>query len=815
MKKLLIALLPCLAVAAHADYRGRVFVDANGNGVYDKGEQLLQGVGVSDGLHVVTTRATGEFTLPGYEKTRFIFITTPSGYKTYNRHYIPVSADVKEYNFGLLKLGGKRIAPDGTHRFIHISDTEISTTEGQDKWVNNLKNFAANDQVAFILHNGDICYEKGLKAHIRLMNTKNMDCPVFYANGNHDLVKGKYGEELFESLYGPVYYSFNVGNVHYIVTPMAGGDYQPSYTSDQVARWMKNDLALLKPGTPVVVFNHNLLTDGDRFVYGRKDSVDLNAHNLKAWFYGHWHNHYVHRQGNVLAIGTSPLSMGGIDHSTAAYRVMTADKNGNLSSELRYTYMDEFVRGNAVAKSSGPVTVTANAYSSAAYSTKVSAICVAGGKTVGKAVLKRQTDWTWAGTMNVPARYRKADAGLKLRVTATFSNGKTATDEQSVDLTPAAAPVLSTDWVNLAGNPQHDGIAKDTLSTPLRQAWVSNVGSNLFMTSPLVYKGNVYVASVDENGGNKCAVLALDGKNGKILWRCPVDYSIRNTITIADGKVFAQDISGVLYTIDAVKGTILNRKKLPIPGLPVLDEGIVSKGDTVYAGSGQGLCAIDARTGKQIWLNKGWGRGEGTTETWTVGRDNLISGAQWSALYANDLRTGKTIWRNDRDGIRFRASSPSSHGSLLYILSSDSFFILDEETGRVIVRKKLDSAVDVTSTPLLTDKEIIFGTIDGGVIALDNQTLEKKWQFKTAPALVYTASYTRYPVNTVETSPILSGNVVYVAASDGCLYGLDPHTGKEVWKHNFGAPLFATPAVSGNSLIVTDFGGNVHLFTGK
>ena len=52
------------------------------------------------------------------------------------------------------------------------------------------------------------------------MNTENMDCPVFYCIGNHDLVKGKYGEELFESIYGPVYYFFDAGNVHYVVTPM-------------------------------------------------------------------------------------------------------------------------------------------------------------------------------------------------------------------------------------------------------------------------------------------------------------------------------------------------------------------------------------------------------------------------------------------------------------------------------------------------------------------------------------------------------------------------------------------------------------------
>lgn len=817
MKKVLTFVFSCISLSTYAAYTGKVFVDSNGNGTYDKGEKLLPGIAVSDGLNVVKTDSKGRFTLNGYEKTRFIFITTPSGYKTYNRHYIPVSASTTEYDFGVLPLKGKRIAADGKHKFIHISDTEIfKDVMGQGKWLKNLKEFAANSNAAFILHNGDICYEKGLKKHIGLMNTKNMDCPVFYANGNHDLVKGKYGEELFESIYGPVYYSFNVGNVHYVVTPMAGGDYRPSYTTDQVARWLKNDLAQLKPGTPVVIFNHNLLTSGDRFIYGKKDAIDLNTYNLKGWLYGHWHNHYVHRQGKVLAICTSPLNQGGIDHSTAAYRVMNVDKNGNPASDLRYTYIDDFVRTNVVAAPSGPVSVSANLYSSAAYPASVSTIVLDGGKTIAKGTLKRLTDWTWRTDINIPERYRQSDKNnrLRFRTTAEFANGHTVTDEQDVTFSPTATPRLSTDWTNLGGNPQHKGIAKDSLRTPLRLAWIKNVGANLYMASPLVYKGNVYVASVDENGTDKCAVFALNGKTGALLWRCPVDYSIRNSITIADGKVFAQDISGVLYTIDAENGQLLKRTQLDISGLPVMDEGIVSSGDTVYAGSGHALCAVDARSGNTLWKNtNGWNRGEGTVSTWSVGPENLIWGTQWTAMYANKLQDGKSVWRNGTEGLSSRASTPAVHGHLLYTVSNDSFFIIDEETGRIVARKKLDCGVDVASSPLLTDKEIIFGTSTGGVIALDNQTLEKKWQFKTDPALVYTAPYTAYPDNTVETSPILAGKVVYVAASDGKLYGLDPHTGKQIWQQNLGAPCFATPAVSGNSLIVTDFGGNVYLFT--
>lgn len=118
--------------------------------------------------------------------------------------------------------------------------------------MNNVRDYARNEQAAFIIHTGDICYEKGLKAHIKLMNTENMDCPVFYCIGNHDLVKGKYGEELFESIYGPVYYSFDAGNVHYIVTPMPGGDHAPGYTADDVCRWLKMIWRISAPELPLL-----------------------------------------------------------------------------------------------------------------------------------------------------------------------------------------------------------------------------------------------------------------------------------------------------------------------------------------------------------------------------------------------------------------------------------------------------------------------------------------------------------------------------------------------------------------------------------
>ena len=93
---------------------------------------------------------------------------------------------------------------------------------------------------------------------------------------------------------------------------MAGGDHQPGYTKEDVYRWLKNDLAQVPTGKPIIVFNHDLLTSGNEFVFGIDDNekINLNEHNLKAWLYGHWHNHFVRKQGDVLTISTQHSTKG-------------------------------------------------------------------------------------------------------------------------------------------------------------------------------------------------------------------------------------------------------------------------------------------------------------------------------------------------------------------------------------------------------------------------------------------------------------------------------------------------------------------------
>lgn len=63
-----------------AQIEGKVYIDANGNGICDAGERGLKGVCVQDGLNVVKTTDDGHFILPGHKDTRFVTLTVPDGY---------------------------------------------------------------------------------------------------------------------------------------------------------------------------------------------------------------------------------------------------------------------------------------------------------------------------------------------------------------------------------------------------------------------------------------------------------------------------------------------------------------------------------------------------------------------------------------------------------------------------------------------------------------------------------------------------------------------------------------------------------------
>lgn len=292
----------------------------------------IENVAVTDGRNVVKTDADGRFKLKGWRKSRFVAVTVPAGYEC-DAFYLPTAKETKEYDF-VLQPSARTAAE--THSFLQISDTEINE-KGAGVWLEDLKTLVETEQPAFLIHTGDICYEAGLKKHITQMNTETMGCTVRYVIGNHDYVQGEYGEALYESLYGPVWYSFDVGNVHYVVTPFqSGADFRSGYGKNDRWRWLENDLAAVSPEKKVVIFNHTKAPDTDFVLQFDAKKLDLKAHNLIGWIYGHYHYNFVEQQNGVLTVSAPRPDAGGIDSSPAGTRKITVTADGTLQTEMYY-----------------------------------------------------------------------------------------------------------------------------------------------------------------------------------------------------------------------------------------------------------------------------------------------------------------------------------------------------------------------------------------------------------------------------------------------------------------------------------------------
>lgn len=807
-----VSLFCCAAVLSlNAQIKGEVFFDKNKNGIREKNEPGIAAVAVTDGQHVVKTDKNGCFNLPGYDNTRFITLTVPDGYRASVNHYLPYQENSpNNYAFGLVKSG---ITSKNGFSFIQITDTE---TYNYRSWVNNLKDYVKANPVAFIVHTGDICYQRGLNFHGKHLQSKDMGTQMFYCVGNHDLVQGKYGEELWQKNFGPSWYSFEVGNFHFIVTPMLGGDYAPSYSRQELLNWMKSDLAQVEKGKQVVLFNHDLWFWGDDFVFKTKggDQIDFADHGLKAIVYGHWHISYCKRfPSGVGTYSSSTPDKGGIDHGASSFRLFHAGKNGELSSEIRYTFMKNHleavfpVDGECVTAKDGYLTVRVNTYRTESVARRVRVAVSKDGKIGGWRELKPDTDWAWSGRMKVGGGKQmlmvEADYndGVKLSKRVTF-----VVDDEERKIVPGG------NWANLQGDEAHNRRITGGVDLPLRVNWVNNVKGNVFMSSPVVAEGKVFVGTIDNGMAENCFVVANDLVSGDEVWRFQTGNSVNNTIVYMDSLVIAADAEGVVYGIQARTGKERWRRKLKIDVLPALIQGCVAADGVVYAGQGKGITAIQVSDGGVLWENQEWRGGEGTTSTMTVGDGVLVASAHWNGLYAHDLKTGKLRWKKQDGNIRFRDGSPVFYDGNFYLASTAGLFLINPRSGEILKSVEGDYSFNAACAPVVTDKLVIVATAGKGVMAFDRLSFKEVWTYRTDPALFYTVPYSQDQVCSVEVSPTLIDGTLLFGASDGYLHAVDVNTGEFQWKRVVGAPVFTSMAASGNSLFLADFSGNLYHF---
>ena len=218
--------------------KGVVYHDTNENRVRDADEKPLPGVRVSNGSQIVSTNEQGQYTLPVDDDTT-LFVIKPRSWRT------PVNADQLPLFYYTHKPGGSPdlkyggVPPTGPlpdsvdfplypqqepeqFKALLFGDPQPRDQKEVD-WITHdvVEGIIGKTDASFGVTLGDIAFDnletfEQLNRSIALIGI-----PWYNVIGNHDINYDartrRHANETYERVYGPSYYSFDHGPVHFLV----------------------------------------------------------------------------------------------------------------------------------------------------------------------------------------------------------------------------------------------------------------------------------------------------------------------------------------------------------------------------------------------------------------------------------------------------------------------------------------------------------------------------------------------------------------------------------------------------------------------
>jgi outer membrane protein assembly factor BamB len=439
-----------------------------------------------------------------------------------------------------------------------------------------------------------------------------------------------------------------------------------------------------------------------------------------------------------------------------------------------------------------------------------------------------------------------------LRLPHPFDDRPTFVTPRKFALLALAIPVLvgcgshaSGDWPlpngDAASTRSAAGSAIDLKSAPrLRVAWRFRLSvrpgpSGAFTATPVVAGSTVYLQDMQSN------VYAVGLAGGRLRWRHRFDQTNPGPdgVAVGDGRVYGATDTDA-FALDAADGRLLWRRPLVtateqyVDLAPLVDAGRVYFATIGEAAGGAGaLYALDAKTGAVRW------RIATLKEPWRLPQV-AYGGGSW---YPPSVVDGTVYWGTANPypygGTRRHPNGGAFPGRVLY---TDSLLALDAASGVIRWHDQVTPHdvrdYDFTIPPIVAGNTVFGAGKSGRVIAWDRRSHARLWETEVG---VHRNDRGPLPVERVAVCPGLLGGVeTPMAYADGTLFvpvvnlcmrasrtgyvpleqvdptrgrgelvALDATSGRVLWTHRFGSPLFACATAAGGVVFTVTFAGAV------
>ena len=253
-------------------------------GLVSSEEGPVANVVVSDGTEVTVTDDKGIYELKSAKKWGYVFISVPSGYEVAAEGVFPQfyqtlkgAADVVEQkDFKLTKVDGQ-----DRYKLFLLGDMHLANRTNDaaqfTQFTTDLNAYMAqhSGQKMYALTLGDMTWDLywyknnyALPQYRETINLQVKNLQIYHTMGNHDndfMTTSDYDAAVkYVDCIGPTFYSFNIGQVHYVVmdnidcSAYDGTDsrnYVKKLSNEQL-KWLAKDLAYVDKSTPLIVAMH-------------------------------------------------------------------------------------------------------------------------------------------------------------------------------------------------------------------------------------------------------------------------------------------------------------------------------------------------------------------------------------------------------------------------------------------------------------------------------------------------------------------------------------------------------------------------------
>lgn len=324
-------------------------------------------------------------------------------------------------------------------------------------------------------------------------------------------------------------------------------------------------------------------------------------------------------------------------------------------------------------------------------------------------------------------------------------------------------------------NTVHAFDVDNSFKSKWKKSLINKYQSSEFAGGGIAKHQNILIVTYGSN-----SVVALDAKNGDMLWQYKLSNISRASPVISGELAFIITIDNKIYCFDIHSGVSKWAMSGAVESLGVFGSASPAVGgDKVIApySSGQ-LFAIGVTTGQVIWDVSLIKSQQNSTslylndiDTSPVISDGIVYVANYTgALFAIDLSTGQIKWVNEQAG-----------GNKFVWVIEDFIFTVNKASQLVAVYK-LDGAVKWV---------------------LDLLPYELKSQKKQKQLGDFT----------IYSGPVMINGKLYLSSSEGKLFEVDPKDGKLINHYTIPKDIYTPPIAADDKVYLFNNGGSLVVMT--